>query len=445
MNTIIKLVSATCTGLLLFQCQPSLVVNPAPAVLAASGSARTSAIATGIPVSGYTLCYQELFDSGTQPNSADWFKRTGVRLGGYNYASQVNVGNGTLNINFDYSGGQYKGGGIISTHTFGYGYYEIYCKLYRQTSGLHQSFWTMGINAATSDSAGYFLIEDDKLPAYNQVLEIDGYEQNSNDGKLACNHHIYSPKHEASIRQTTWPNPGNGWFKMGFEWRPDGITYYYDGVAIATKVLTSAPWNLYAPQNFWLTALPVPNGDFGWGKAVPPVAGASMQVGSFKYYAKKLTGVNLIGNPGFEYSNNEDASGKYPIGWIETRNYGFDPDRGYVTTNAANANFGSRYLVHGSYPTPYKCTTKQILEYIPHGTYKLTAHVRSSGGQKAAVMRVIQGGVERSINIPATLDWTAITLDNITVNSDELTIAFTSDTDGPGQWIAVDSVSLVAK
>lgn len=155
--------------------------------------------------------------------------------------------------------------------------------------------------------------------------------------------------------------------------------------------------------------------------------------------------MNLIGNAGFEYSNRADVSGNYPIGWIETRNYGFDPERSAVTTNIANANYGSRYLVHESHPTSYKCTTKQILEYIPFGNYKLTAHVRSSGGQRMAAMRVIQGGVERLINIPPSSAWTTITLDNIAVNSDQLTIAFTSDTDGPNQWIAVDSVSLVAK
>ena len=170
-----------------------------------------------------------------------------------------------------------------------------------------------------------------------------------------------------------------------------------------------------------------------------------MKIGSFKYYAKQQSGVNLVGNPGFEFSNSNDASGNYPIGWIETRNFGFDPDRGAVTTNAANAYYGSRYLVHESDSAPCKCTIKQILEYILFGTYTLTAHVRSSGGQKSALMRVIQGGVERSIVIPASSTWTTITLDNIALNSDELTIAFTSDTDGPNQWVAVDSVSLVVK
>ena len=103
------------------------------------------------------------------------------------------------------------------------------------------------------------------------------------------------------------------------------------------------------------------------------------------------------------------------------------------------------YLVHESYSAPYKCTTKQILEYIPFGTYKLTPTSEAVGGQKSASMRVIQGGVERSIAIPASSAWTTITLDNIVVNSDQLTIAFTSDTDGANQWIAVDSVSLIAQ
>lgn len=436
MNTGKLALLTAAVGLAFFQCQPALVETRSGSQKA--GNARTSTVATDIPVSGYTLCYQELFDTGTTPDTTEWVYRTGERLGGYNYASQVSVSNGSLNIDFDYSGDQYKAGGIISKHTFGYGYYEIYCKLYNQTPGLHQSFWSMG------NSPGD-LVRADKLPAYNTILEIDGYEQNSKDGLLACNHHVYCPTHTSSITQSSKPNAGGGWFTMGYEWRPDGITYYYNGTPVATKSLTSAPWNLYAPQNLWLTALPVPNNTYGWGTAVPPAADAAMQVGSFKYYAKKQTGVNLIGNPGFEYSTPSDASGNYPIGWIETRNYGCDPSRGYVTTNTANANYGDRYLVHESYSAPYKCTTKQILEYIPFGTYKLTAYVRGSGGQTAATMRVIQGGVERSVNIPATLNWTPITIDDIDVNNDQVVIAFSSDTSGPNQWIAVDSVSLVAK
>jgi hypothetical protein len=451
MKTITRSVGALCLGISLFQCQPTAVDAPQDgAVKTSSANARVAA--TGLPVSGYTLCYEQNFDSGTQPSASEWIKRTTDRLGGINNAEQVNVGGGTLNINYERrSDGNYYAGGVISTHTFGYGFYEARCNLYRATPGLHQSFWNMGISPGTNPAnEGYSQFTQDELPQYGTVLEIDGFEQNSKDGYLRCNHHVYTPSQTSSISQPVVPNPNDDWFTMGFEWRPDGITYYYklDGgnwTQVATKSLTSSPWNVYAPQNFWLTALPVPNNTYNWGYATPPVAGAAMKVGHFKYYAKKYVGTNLIGNPGFEYKNASTASAEYPIGWIESRTNGNNPDRSYVTTNATNANYGERYLVHESYSTPYNCTTKQKLEYIPYGTYKLTAYVRSSGGQAAARMRVLVGGVERYVNIPATTSWQQITIDNINVNSDDVVVAFSSYTDGPGQWIAVDSVQMIAK
>lgn len=94
MKTIITLLGATWVGLTLFQCQPAAVFAPEAARPAQSGSARTSAIATDIPVSGYTLCYEDLFDTGTSPNPADWYYRTDSRFGGFNEPSQVSVGGG---------------------------------------------------------------------------------------------------------------------------------------------------------------------------------------------------------------------------------------------------------------------------------------------------------------------------------------------------------------
>ncbi|MBN8824893.1 MULTISPECIES: family 16 glycosylhydrolase [unclassified Spirosoma] len=450
MRTIVCMLGVSLSGISLLQCQPAPVVTQQAVTKTTATNARVAA--TDLPVTGYTLCYQQTFDTGTTPSASEWIYRTTDRLGGYNSASQVTVGNGSLNINYNYSGGNYYGGGVISTHTFGYGFYEVRCSLYSATPGLHQSFWTMGISPGTnSANEGYSQMQNDELPQYNTALEIDGFEQNSSNAKLACNHHVYTPSHSSSISQSVWPNPGSSWFTMGFEWRPDGITYYYkpDGATawtqVATKSLAASPWNVYAPQNFWLSALPVPGGDYGWGVATPPNAGAAMKVGHFNYYAKPLPGNNLIGNAGFEFTSASTATDGYPIGWIESRTYGNTPDRSYVTTNATNANYGERYLVHESYSTPYNCTTKQRLDYIPYGSYKLTAWVRSSGGQAVARMRVIVGGVERYVNIPATSSWQQIAIDNIDVQSDDVVVAFTSNTDGPNQWIAVDSVIMVAK
>jgi hypothetical protein len=85
-------------------------------------------------------------------------------------------------------------------------------------------------------------------------------------------------------------------------------------------------------------------------------------------------------------------------------------------------------------------TTKQNLKFIPNGTYRLTARVKSSGGQTQALMRVLNyGGTERTVTLPTTNSWTLVTIDNIAVTSKSATIAFTS-TAGANQWIKVDDV-----
>jgi hypothetical protein len=70
------------------------------------------------------------------------------------------------------------GGGVISKHQFGYGYYETLSKPFMAGKGVHSAFWQAGGAIANND-----------------VFEIDSYEIDSKEN-MGCNNlylHI-SPK-----------------------------------------------------------------------------------------------------------------------------------------------------------------------------------------------------------------------------------------------------------
>ena len=106
-------------------------------------------------------------------------------MGGNSKQENVKVasledGTGCLQINFTCDSAlstekQFKGGGVVSTHNFGYGYYEVRVKLYggtKELSGLHQSFWSMGLTG-TNEGEGKgirdALVNNDLIPQENRV------------------------------------------------------------------------------------------------------------------------------------------------------------------------------------------------------------------------------------------------------------------------------------
>ncbi|MCW3109246.1 MAG: hypothetical protein JWQ09_3752 [Segetibacter sp.] len=278
---------------------------------------------------GYRLLFEDDFNKQGKPNSTNWLLRNNAKYGGISFPGNViqdkatdGSGAGCLLIQFTYDSSQkremqFRGGGVVSTYNFGYGYYETRVKLYGGSSelaGFHQSFWSMGLtgtNEAEGKGVRDGLVNADAFPQENRVLEIDGFEQDSKHNVLAQNYHIYTPTHESEA-----PKPNHlakdlsKWVVMGYEWLPDRVNFYCDGKYLSTQKLDGM-WKVYAPQNFWLTALPVNLASWG-GLKVPPT-GAAMQVDYFRFYAKSLPAVNRIGNAGFEYGQ---AGNTYPIAWI---------------------------------------------------------------------------------------------------------------------------------
>lgn len=421
-------------------------------------SIDTSNLKINLDKMGYKLLFNDNFDSSGSLNSVNWFLRKNQKMGGVSYPGNVEQGflfpdinSKGLNIRFTYDSLQmdalkFKGGGIVSTHNFGYGYYEAKVKLYggsNDLAGLHQSFWSMGLtgtNEAEGASVRDEMVHKDLIPAENRVLEIDAFEMDSKGNHLGQNYHIYTPLH---INKAPKPNhferQAGKWFKMGYEWLPGQINYYVDD-ALVTSLKLDSQWLVFAPQNVWFTALPVDVKSWG-GLKVPPV-GASMQVDYFNFYAKRLPNVNRIGNSGFEYSV-LNGNPKYPVSWIVSKYNGEDTTSIEVVTDSINANTGNRFLSIKSNKI-YHASLKQLIEYIPDGVYSLSAFIKSSGTQKIAELSIQTGGKSTVLKLRKTKKWKKIELSNVIIKNQQALIEIKVVGDEK-DWLLIDDIILAEK
>lgn len=404
----------------------------------------------------YQLLYEDNFDTAGKPNPTDWLFRNNAKMGGISSPENVVQGKSTDGSNIDCLlikftadttlavDKQFVGGGVVSTHNFGYGYYETRVKLYggtKQLSGLHQSFWSMGLtgtNEAEGKGVRDSLVNADAFPAENRVLEIDGFELDSKHNVLGQNYHIYTPS-----QKTQGPKPNHvekdlsKWITMGYEWLPDRINYYADAVLFTTKELNGI-WKVYAPQNFWFTALPVSLAAWG-GLKVPP-AGTAMQVDYFKFYARKLSGVNRVGNPGFEFGK---IGNTYPTAWIVARTNGYNPDAVKVVADSSSTYEGRCFLQFKA-NKPCKALVRQVVEYIPNGTYTFSAYIKSLTEEKSAVIRIKSGKKVQQVQIPEAKLWSKIMLNHVVVSGNKAVIEIQSDLD-VNQEIKIDNVEFKEK
>lgn len=385
--------------------------------LLALGLATTALAAPPSP--DYMLLYEESFN-GDAVNERDWTWRTGRRTGGpingLNLKENVTVSGGALHIAVrqEMIDGKLEntGGGLISRHQFGYGYYETLSKPFMAGRGVHSSFWQAGGSKPN-----------------NSIFEIDSYEIDATS-RMGCNN-LYIHLATKDYKEVPWPHRANvpftlqpgGWLLDGYEYTPEGVTFYDNG-----KVVAKAEWaELTAAQAVWLTALN------GCGKVDGDKLPGETTFEYFRYYAKDYPGVNLLPNGNFEY-NQDKTNPTRPIAWQQQGTAG----AGRVTEGEASLD---RYkLRHAGTDGPYDITTRQSLEYIMNGDYELSAMVRSSGGQALAQMRASDfGGEALTLDIPASARWTRVSIPKVAVTSHGVTIAISSR-GAPGQWLEIDDV-----
>ena len=370
------------------------------------------------PSGDYQLLCEDNFE-GAQINTNAWAYRLGERPGlgmsnCLNRAENVTISNG-LHIAVRQEIIKDKtwntGGGVISQHQFGYGYYETLSTPFMAGRGVHSSMWQAG----------------GAVPN-NSIFEIDGYEIDSKSA-LAC-HNLYVHLSPAAYNETPWPmrcnQPlglgQNGSYLCGYEFTPEGVKFYENGMLTAT-----ADWpQLTAQQVVWLTALN------GVGK-VDAVLGETT-FSYFRYYAKDYPGVNLVPNGSFEY-NLDKVDPHTPVAWQVS---GENPAA--VLVKSGGAANGTYFLQLGSDQAAFNVATTQKLEFIRNGSYELTAMIRSSGGLSAARIIISDcGSSEQSVEIPKSADWQMIRIPQIAVSNLSATISITAKGIA-GEWVDVDDV-----
>ena len=390
-----------------------------------------------VPVDGnYELIFKDDFND---VDTNTWRLRNDgeQKLGGINKAENIKTEDGTLKIEFGKDDEEnYTGGGIISKQLFGYGYYEIEAKLFNKGGGFHSSFWLMG----GSKNKNYSDDMNQYLPEKNLVIEIDGFEFDSNKPeninfnmfyKIGS---FYGNKYGTKVESLN----DDKFHKFGFEWLPDKVNYYMDGKLMHTKNS-----DFYAQQSLWLTGLA---NTLLSGKPADSILPGYTQIKYIKYYAQRLEGVNLIGSSEFEYNDNIDFDSENKVDLQLPTSFCESGDTECSFIEKVDDAYAGRYvLAHRSLNNKdYKVDTYQKIYNIPNGNYELSLWVKSGGthkNKKAVVITQDENGREISIDkdIPTTEnEWIQLKIENVNVKNNQAIVKFSSDANSDG-WIQIDN------
>ncbi|MFM9629657.1 MULTISPECIES: glycoside hydrolase family 53 protein [Streptomyces] len=149
--------------------------------------------------------------------------------------------------------------------------------------------------------------------------------------------------------------------------------------------------------------------------------------------AQTAQAASTLTNAGFEA---DGAGAAAPSGWSE---YG-DTSASFAESGG---HAGSYRLSHWA-SAAYKVETYQYLSGLTNGNYKLTAWVRSGGGQKSAYIALKNcGGAEQRTDLPVSASgWLRIVVP-VNVTNNQCTISVNSDANA-GNWINVDDLTFTS-
>jgi hypothetical protein len=372
-----------------------------------------------VPGKEYELLYADYF-SGDTLNQKDWQYRTGRRTGmgymdGLNLPQNVYVKDSALHITVKHEmiDGKWEntGGGIISRHNFGYGYYESLSKPFMEGHGVHTSFWQRG--GANPN---------------NNIFEIDSYEIDSKTWVATNNLYVDLPF--KGYTYTPWPHraqvPFNlkkdGWFLDAYEFTPEGVIFYDNGKEVARAEYAQ----LNAHQVVWLTALN------GVGKVdSTKLPGASI-FKYFKYYGRDYPGVTILPNGNFEY-NQQKYDPLKPLCW---NNQG-TPGAVRIVNEEGSSD---RHVLRIGSDSAFDGGINQTLEFIMNGRYQLTARVRTSAHPGRSVIRVRSfGNKDIEYEIPVKGRWTAVQIPDVEVSNHQVRFEIAAQGQA-GEWMEIDDV-----
>ncbi|MDQ0681781.1 arabinogalactan endo-1,4-beta-galactosidase [Streptomyces achromogenes] len=137
-------------------------------------------------------------------------------------------------------------------------------------------------------------------------------------------------------------------------------------------------------------------------------------------------------------------------GGFETGGTGTATPAGWSTYSAAGQNsasftesggHGGGYRLSHYSAAAYKVETYQYLSGLTNGAYRLTAWVRSGGGQKSAYIALKNcGGAEQRTDIPVSSSGWIRIVTSVAVTNNQCTVGITSDANA-GNWINVDDLT----
>ena len=221
-----------------------------------------------VPV-GYQISWNDEFD-GTSLNESDWWYRADEKHRSKQLPSNVSLQGGELVLTLDrldtpINGFNAAGAGIITQQRFQYGYYETRAKLGdgidsdndgQIDEGWHHAFWAQYAEGDGNGNVGT------TFPPARRT-EIDGYENSSSSTLNRMTQHVLVWNDQGVITErlpssdiSTLPDgTQHDWHTYGFEWTPEEVRFFIDGVHTKTAVYPADQYEHSAGINLWLTAI----------------------------------------------------------------------------------------------------------------------------------------------------------------------------------------------
>ncbi|MDX3247333.1 arabinogalactan endo-1,4-beta-galactosidase [Streptomyces sp. ME18-1-4] len=152
--------------------------------------------------------------------------------------------------------------------------------------------------------------------------------------------------------------------------------------------------------------------------------------------AQTAQAASTLTNGGFESDGTGTAT---PAGWSTYSAAG----QNSASFTEAGGHGGSYRLSHWA-STAYKVETYQYLSGLTNGSYKLTAWVRSGGGQNAAYIALKNcGGPDQRTDLPVSSSGWVHIVTPVSVTNNQCTISINSDANA-GNWINVDDLAFTS-
>ncbi|MBR3943366.1 MAG: family 16 glycosylhydrolase [Clostridia bacterium] len=376
------------------------------------------------PNENYRLVYTDEFD-GDALNTDDWAYRTSTKTGGVNRPENVRVENGMLYIDYTKENDTYYGGGIISKFSMGYGYYETRAKTFGGTGALHTSFWMHGFSESTG--------RPENVPVRSNTVEIDGFEINSHTPSDISIGSYYNwaigQRKDPRFHYNNVIDSSADYFIMGFEWLPDRINYYVNGVLVGTH----DDFGVYGPSFMWLTALAQPEGRED--KIDDSKLPGSSEFDYMRYYQMPIKGLNLLGNGHFEYDRQSRDE--------------YNPRCFYVSgdTKATRscsyfgAYEGLQCMVQGS-SEPFSTFAGHEMKHLHPGKYTFSGMFKGENVPENARLVIYDedGSVLAEKAIPAFSEWTEVSVTDIEIDGYAF-VGVESSSETGGKYVMVDNLT----